>query len=101
MRLRNGKTPEKLAKGHKLNCVGQQLPPGKLDALSLSDQVPPCKLTLAAPAEEDEAASKEAARPSWGSKRLYWVDECPSVLQYNKHVRSGYRAGELCRAGPL
>ena len=103
MHLRNGKTPQKLAKGQDLNCVGLKLPPGKRDGLILSHRVPsasPCKPITAESAEEDGAASREAAPPPpWGSKRLYWVDECPPVLQYNKHVRSGYRAGELCRAG--
>lgn len=28
------------------------------------------------------------------SQRLYWFDELPEVLQYNKYVRSGYRARE-------
>ena len=31
------------------------------------------------------------------SHRLFWFDELPRVLQYNKYVRSGYRAGELTR----
>ena len=32
------------------------------------------------------------------SQRLYWFDELPEVLQYNKYVRSGYRAGEAMQS---
>lgn len=29
----------------------------------------------------------------WDGSRLYWFDEAPAVLQFNRFVRSGYRAG--------
>ena len=32
-------------------------------------------------------------QPYQRDKRLKWFDELPKVLQYNKYVRSGYRAG--------
>lgn len=38
-------------------------------------------------------AGASAAAVQWDGQRLYWFDEAPPVLQYNKFVRSGYRAG--------
>ena len=34
--------------------------------------------------------------PAASSRRLVWYDELPAVLQYNRYVRSGYRAGVHC-----
>lgn len=39
----------------------------------------------------DGGASTAAVQ--WDGQRLYWFDEAPPALQYNKFVRSGYRAG--------
>jgi len=32
----------------------------------------------------------------YDGQRLLWFDEAPRVLQFNKYVLSGYRAGERC-----
>jgi hypothetical protein len=37
--------------------------------------------------------SATSAAVQWDGQRLYWFDEAPPVLQFNKYVRSGYRAG--------
>eukprot|EP00884_Botryococcus_braunii_P010567 jgi/Botrbrau1/19511/Bobra.0035s0011.1 len=48
---------------------------------------------------EEGDAAREAPRQSsaglhsYGPDRLYWFDEAPPQLQFNKYIRSGYRAG--------
>lgn len=37
--------------------------------------------------------SATPAAVQWDGRRLYWFEEAPPVLQFNKYVRSGYRAG--------
>ncbi len=36
------------------------------------------------------------ASAHYDGQRLLWFDEAPRVLQFNKYVLSGYRAGERC-----
>ena len=31
---------------------------------------------------------------AWTGTRLYWFEEAPAELQYNRFIRSGYRAGK-------
>ena len=45
---------------------------------------------------------KHPTKPIWEAQnwessvqRLYWWDEVPTQLQYNKFIRSGYRAGAI------
>lgn len=48
---------------------------------------------------DSQPAGKAAARgvskslPSSPPRRLFWWDEIPTVLQFNRFIRSGYRAG--------
>jgi hypothetical protein len=43
---------------------------------------------------QDRAARSHATVPAYGPGRLYWFEEAPPQLQFNKYIRSGYRAGE-------
>ena len=54
-------------------------------------------MTLPSPRAGPSRLQKSGERCTSGlssgcSQRLYWFDELPEVLQYNKYVRSGYRA---------
>ena len=40
-------------------------------------------------------ATRGRSRAYFDGQRLLWFDEAPPVLQYNKYVLSGYRAGVL------
>mmetsp|Transcript_18221 Transcript_18221/g.54829 ORF Transcript_18221/g.54829 Transcript_18221/m.54829 type:complete len:345 (-) Transcript_18221:1785-2819(-) len=42
-------------------------------------------------AQHSEPRAKDGVE--WDGSRLYWFDEAPPVLQFNKFVHSGYRAG--------
>jgi len=42
------------------------------------------------------ARRRVIAGARYDGQRLLWFDEAPRVLQFNKYVLSGYRAGERC-----
>ena len=50
-------------------------------------------LRLVGPAGAKLSPWTNGCRPHQRERRLKWFDELPKVLQYNKYVRSGYRAG--------
>lgn len=53
--------------------------------------------SLDASCRSGDATPAAAPALQWDGQRLYWFDEAPPALQYNKHVRSGYRAGMTYR----